>query len=390
MKKSVGLVTCYFHHNYGSMLQAYATEMIMERMKVPFQTIACKRPKDYMKCNALLYIIKKLLVGDWKMWYGKRRIAKYAKADLAFAENLKIRNAKFDEFASKYFHVSKLAKDRSELEQLAHDFSAFVVGSDQLWRTDSVEHGYFTLEWVPDEIRKIAYSTSIGVKKIPWFQISKNRWFMNRFDFVALREQSACDIYHELTGKTAHVVLDPTLLFTGKDWMKIQVVDPLTDGDYTFVYLLGNNPDQREYIKKVRLATGCKIVALLHLDDYIPSDNDFADEAPFNVGPCEFLNYIRNARYVFTDSFHCSVFSILYKKDFFTFSRFSETARQSTNTRIENLLHITGLEERRWDTSKSIMQAIKLKSDFSKVDERLDSLREKSINYLHTALEGLS
>lgn len=387
--KPIGLVTCYFHHNYGSMLQAYATEMMMQKLCVPFLTIACKRPKDYMKSSPLLYIIKKLLVGDWRMWYGKRKIAKYAQTDLSFAENLKVRNAKFDEFAQSCFHVSDLAKNRRELESMTNDYSAFLVGSDQLWRTDSVEHGYYTLEWVPDHIRKIAYSTSIGVKKIPWFQVKKNRWFMNRFDFVALREQSACDLYHELTGKTAQVVLDPTLLFTGEEWMKIQAVEPLTNGEYIFVYLLGNNPTQRDYIKKVSRKTGCKIVALLHLDDYITIDNDFADEAPYNVGPGEFLNYIRNARYVFTDSFHCSVFSILYKKDFFTFSRFSESAKQSTNTRIDNLLHITGLEKRRWDTGKSIEQALVLDSDFSRVDERLNCLREKSMSYLRTALAGL-
>ena len=244
----IGLVTCYFHHNYGSMLQAYATEMVMQKMHVPYLTIACKRPKDYMRANSLLYIVKKLLVGDWKMWYGKKKIAQKAKEDALFAENVRIRNAMFDDFSSLFFHVSKLAKDRRELEKMAEDFSAFLVGSDQLWRTDSVEHGYYTLEWVPDNIRKIAYSTSIGVKKIPWFQIEKNRRFMNRFDYVALREQSACDIYHQLTGKDAKVVLDPTLLFTGDEWLPIQSMNPLTEGKYIFVYLLGNNPDQREYV----------------------------------------------------------------------------------------------------------------------------------------------
>lgn len=95
---------------------------------------------------------------------------------------------------------------------MATNYSAFLVGSDQLWRTDSVEHGYYTLEWVPDGIRKIAYSTSIGVKEVPWFQVKKNRRFMNRFDFMALREQSACDLVYRLTGRKVQVVLDPTLL----------------------------------------------------------------------------------------------------------------------------------------------------------------------------------
>lgn len=62
--------------------------------------------------------------------------------------------------------------------------------------------------------------------------------------------------------------------------------------------------------------TGLKIVALQHLDEYIPSDEGFANETPYDVGPAEFLNYVRNSEYIFTDSFHCSVFSILYKRTF--------------------------------------------------------------------------
>ena len=95
------------------------------------------------------------------------------------------------------------------------------------------------------------------------------------------------------------------------------------------------------FFKQVKEKTGYKIVALQQLCDYIHSDEGFANETPY-VGPREFLNYIRNAEFVFTDSFHCSVFSILYKKNFFTFNRFAEGAKQSTNSRIDNLLHITG------------------------------------------------
>ena len=72
--KPIALVTCYFHHNYGSMLQAYATEMIMQQMHLPYQTIACKAPIDYMEENKAIYIVKKLLIGDWKMRLGKMKI----------------------------------------------------------------------------------------------------------------------------------------------------------------------------------------------------------------------------------------------------------------------------------------------------------------------------
>ena len=75
--KPIGLVTCYFHHNYGSMLQAYATEMIFQKMNLPYQTISCKSPIVYMQGNKLLYIIKKILIADWKMRIGKIKIEYY-------------------------------------------------------------------------------------------------------------------------------------------------------------------------------------------------------------------------------------------------------------------------------------------------------------------------
>lgn len=386
--KPIGLVTCYFHHNYGSMLQAYATEMIMQQMGLPFQTIACKAPINYMQENKILYIIKKLLIADWKMRLGKMKIERAKKENPMFAKNWEIRNKAFEQFAETFFHVSPYCKNREELTKMVENYSAFLVGSDQLWRTDSVEHGYYTLEWVPDHIRKIAYSTSIGVKEVPWFQVEKNKRFMNRFDHIALREQSACDLVYKLTGRKVPVVLDPTLLFTGDQWLEIQQQEPLTNGKYIFCYLLGDNPSQRKFIKRVKEKTGYKIVALQQLDDYIPSDEGFADEAPY-VGPREFLNYIRNAEYVFTDSFHCSVFSILYKKNFFTFSRFAEGAKQSTNTRIDNLLHITGLEERRMTNDKTIEEVVNFKRNFDGVDEKLNALRKSSMDYLYNAFKDL-
>ena len=387
--KPIGLVTCYFHHNYGSMLQAYATEMIMQEMELPYQTIACKAPIDYMEANKIGYVVKKLLIGDWKMKLGKMKVEREKKRNPTFAKNWAVRDAAFNKFADESFHLSPYCKNRKELSDMASNYLAFIVGSDQLWRTDSVEHGYYTLEWVPDGIRKIAYSTSIGVKEVPWFQIEKNRRFMNRFDYMALREQSACDLVYKLTGRKVQVVLDPTLLFTGEQWIGIQQIESLTTGKYIFCYLLGNNPWQRELIKRVKAETGLKIVALQHLDEYIPSDEGFADEAPYNVGPREFLNYIRNAEYVFTDSFHCSVFSILYKKKFFTFSRFSETAKQSTNTRIDNLMSLTGLQQRRVNTKTSVDAILNTQSDYAEVDKRLQLQRKSSMGYLRNALIGL-
>jgi hypothetical protein len=363
------------------MLQAYATEMMMRKLSLPFETIQCRKPKDYMEANKFLYVIKKLLIGDWKMWMGKKRIEKAKKMYPQFRENAEIRDKAFDDFANEMFHLSKFAPNREKLQELAYDYSAFLVGSDQLWRTDSVEHGYYTLEWVPDSIKKVAYSTSIGVKKIPWFQVEKNKRFMNRFDSMALREQSACDLVKSLTGRTVEVVLDPTLLFNGQEWLGIQDQEPIVKDKYIFCYLLGTNPMHRKEIKRISRECGCKIVALLHLDDYNPEDENFADIALY-VGPREFLNLIRNAEMIFTDSFHCSVFSILYHKNFFTFSRFAENAKQSTNTRIDNLLNLVGLQSRKVNGTIPLEQMANETIDYKTVEDKLNVARKKSFDYL--------
>ena len=324
------------------------------------------------------------------MRIGKIKIEYYKKKyPDSFGRNVDLRNACFDRFSQEYFHLSPYCKNREELKAMANNYSAFVVGSDQLWRTDSVEHGYYTLEWVPDNICKIAYSTSLGIKKVPWFQRKKNRWFMKRFNYMALREKSACDLVYKLIGREIQVVLDPTLLFTGEQWMHIQQEKPLTNGKYIFCYLLGNNPQQRLFISEVQKRTGLKIVALQHLDEYIPSDEGFANETPYDVGPAEFLNYVRNSEYIFTDSFHCSAFSILYKKNFFVFSRFSENAMQNTNTRIDNLLSLTNLSQRKIDTKKNIDNLLSMPLDYVDVDERLEILRKSSLAYLEQALKGI-
>lgn len=151
---------------------------------------------------------------------------------------------------------------------------------------------------------------------------------------------------------------------------------------------MGNNPWQRELIRQVRDTTGIKIVALQHIDDYIANDEGFADEAPYNIGPCEFLNLIRNAEYVFTDSFHCSVFLFFIKK-FFTFNRFDKNALQNTNTRIDNLLCLTGLSERRIIKSITVEKIITFAQGFDRVDEKLGELRKLSLNYLANSLADL-
>jgi hypothetical protein len=109
---------------------------------------------------------------------------------------------------------------------------------------------------------------------------------------------------------------------------------------------LGNNSWQRDCAKQLAERTGYKIVSLLHLDEYIASDKSCADFAPYDFTPVDFLAYIKNAEFICTDSFHCTVFSILFEKDFYTFRRYANNHAQSTNSRLDSLLSILDLKGR--------------------------------------------
>lgn len=120
----------------------------------------------------------------------------------------------------------------------------------------------------------------------------------------------------------ATVVADPTLLLNADDWAKeAKNANVDTSEPYIFCYFLGTNPNARKAANELKAKTGLKIIALRHMDEFVESDEQFGDEAPYAVDPNDFVKYIKDAEYVLTDSFHCSAFSIQFHKKFMTFYR---------------------------------------------------------------------
>ena len=123
------------------------------------------------------------------------------------------------------------------------------------------------------------------------------------------------------------------------------------------------------------------------MDEYIPKDENFADLTPYDIGPEEFVNLIRHASYVCTDSFHGTVFSIIFQRRFFTFDRFDSSSTISTNTRIETLLGMTGLESRRM-LEDSLPETVFEEIDFSASEKKIRKRRKESLGYLVRSLAG--
>ena len=292
-----------------------------------------------------------------------------------------------EKFCNSKFTVSKRYKNWQALSNGCKSYRAVVVGSDQLWLPSNIAGDYYTLSFVPDNVRKIAYATSFGVSRIAKGQEKKAKEYLSRIDYLSAREESGQKIIKRSTGRRVPLVCDPALLLTAEEWDQEATPGRLIDGKYIFCYFMGNNPWQRDFVKKLKKKTGCKVVALLHLDQYIKSDEKYVDEAPYDVSPADFINLVKNADYVCTDSFHGTVFSIIFERTFFTFKRFSEKATLSTNSRIDTLLKKMGVQDRLINENYSLNEIINKTVDYESVNINLSRFRMLSTKYIVDALK---
>ena len=388
--KKTAIVSCYFQHNYGSMLQAYATQMALDKLGYENETIDILGFNGEIKKAKLLYFAKASLTSDILLSkLGMARnvlIKKFSKNQ--YAQLSKVRSEKFDAFSRKQFRLSPKYNSKAELGNKCKDnYSSVLVGSDQLWLPGNIAADYYTLNFVPETVNTIAYATSFGQSSLPKDSSRKAALFLKKIRHIGVREESGQKLVKELAGRYVPVVCDPTLLFTGEEWLSIQKDKPIVEDKYILCYFLGNNPPHREFAKRLREATGCKIIALTHLDEFVKSDEGYADETPYNVDPADFLNLIRNATYVCTDSFHCSVFSMLYKKVFFTFRRYARKTKSSTNSRLDTLFRLAGVSERILEGAEDIQKCLYMEIDYNSVHQNFAKIREESYQYLQKALE---
>lgn len=388
--KKIAIVSCYFQYNYGSMLQAYATQMVLDKLGYDNETIDISGFNGEIKKAKMKYFIKASLTSDILLSkFGMAKTAlikKFSRSE--YAANSCIRSKKFNAFSKNYFRLSKRYGSKAELgNECEENYSTVLVGSDQLWLPGNIVADYYTLNFVPETVKTIAYATSFGQSSLPKDSAEKAKIFLKKIRHIGVREESGQKLIKELIDRDVPVVCDPTLLFTGDEWMSIQQEESMVKDKYILCYFLGNNPPHREFAKRLKEKTGYKIIALVHLDEYIKSDEGYADETPYNIDPADFLNLIRNAEYVCTDSFHCSVFSILYKRPFFTFRRYTRKTKSSTNSRLDTLFNMVGISGRIMNGNEDIEMCMDMKINYETVHKDLENVRKESYGYLLDALK---
>lgn len=387
-KKKIGLAIVTYKDNFGSALQSYATQKIVQKMGYDTEIIDIEGVLKQIQRKKIFFFLLRLLKKDELTYVFEKMISKF-KSDTTgdYSEKMAIRHEVYQSFYNQFFSFAPKKKSFAELGELCKSYDAVVVGSDQLWRPSNIAGKYFTLEFVPDEIKKIAYSTSFGVSVLPKFQRRHAKKFLSRIEHISVRENSGQKIVKEMANRDIPVVVDPTMLFDAEEWNEMLPCERMASGDYILCYFMGSNPEHRAFAKRLSILTGYRIIALLHGSVYIASDEEFPDEKPFDVGPTEFIDLIKNAKYMITDSFHGSVFSILNRTPFFAFRRYDDESAFSANDRLHTLLSWTGLEDRMLTGDEDVQDYADKKIDYDAVLNKVKTRREESIKYLEKAFE---
>lgn len=391
MTNKIALVTCYFIRNYGSQLQALATQLAVQKLGYDCEHICIDGLLPEINAGRKRFFVRNIF--DYGTWSDKipalKRMAYLKTTGKKYCQPIGLRNKMFDKFSSENFILSQRYTSKTQITSVAKDYYAFIVGSDQLWLPSNIAGDYYTLNFVPEDINKIALATSFGVSSLLKVEAKMASKFLNRINHVSVREQSGKELVKLVADRDVPVVCDPTLMLTSDDWDNLIPTDRIEKEKYIFCYLLGNHIEQREYIKLVSKKTGLKIIQIHSGNSFMFTRNErFADKEMFEAGPSEFLRMIRDAEFVFTDSFHCTVFSLQFKKNFYAFRRFATEGKTSTNGRLYSLLDIVNLQDRMLRGNEDIEEVIGKQIDYTQVHAALANFRQFTWDWLKTALQN--
>ena len=372
-KKSVGIVTLGNSTNYGGVLQATALYKTLKKLNYEPLMITCQKmpspwssPIEYVKIRVRLYgsdgIYSKLRIcgGVVKTLLSNAHYVKRKKKIDTFKTFIK-RNLK----STKYYSASE------DIIKSCPPMDIYVVGSDQVWNFEFTFGEFderFLLKFTPENSKKYAYAASTGGKKSEEY-IKKLLSEIRDFSAVSVREESL-EEQMKSQGGDAKTLLDPTFLMSSDEWIKLEKKPKAKlPKDYILVYYLERSSKNDSIIERVYNNLGLPVVD-------IGSDYGKAKYKRIivdTIGPAEFLYLAHHATYVITNSFHMTVFSILFEKKFLTVSRVNQESR------MEDLLHKLNMSE--WLLKNEKDWSIILKEYVSPIS-MLDQQKKESINFL--------
>lgn len=372
----VALLTWYDNENYGTALQAFALQKSINR-KMKCEIIKYKTPFGGYGID---YMLDPVLRRDLLYKIYDHTIMKVHKN--AYIEREKERRMKMEDFFNNKLVFSPYNVNAENISVLNQYYDRFVCGSDQIWNPNNFD-GHFYLDFVTDDNIRIAYAPSFGVASIiDEVQCKTIHELLKKFNYLSIRESAGKKIIEDIAERDCDICLDPTLLLDRSDWEKLADESTITlPSQYVFTYLLGRN---HRNLKKSKIVANTLKKNMLVQPYYLP-DYVNGEEIVSPSGPADFLNAIRNSSFVCTDSFHGTIFAILFRKPFVLFSRFNSKNRSSQNSRVESLLNLVGLSER-LDFNNIYSKTALLDMSFTNCEKSIELERKRSLEYLYNAL----
>jgi len=391
-KRKVGGVVIMHpnHNNYGTSLQGLATVRVIQKLGYPFRIIRYNKKRSLW--DVITTLPGYLRSGVWESIKTDRRNKKMQKLHPDYMENIKKRTEICNAFKEQYLYpLCDYYTGWKDLAEGSKNYDVIFVGSDQVWGPLSLYAGFYNLLFVDKTVPQFSYSSSFGKSFIMDHQKKGVANFLNKMDAIGVREVRGAEIVKELTGREATIVADPTLLLTRQEWEgQIKDSTAVINEPYILCYILGPRTDNRDAVMDLGKKLGLKVVSFNHMDWYEPADEYFGDIQNYSSNCLDFVKLLSNAEYVVTDSFHCTVFSIIFHKNFLTLYRLKPTDKRSSHSRIESLLGLMGLERRAvklMEDNEDLVSIINMKTDWELIDNKLNDLRNDSMDFLKRCLE---
>lgn len=368
-KKKIGILTFHNAHNYGAVLQAYALKTKLNRMGYDARVLNYRNKyiqRVYKKVIHIDFWKRDVLPSRWGKVIREVRDVFYGLKEW----RRQWRN--FEEFIGSNLldgNTRKLAA--KELEGTGCD--VYVLGSDQIWArelTHGMDPAYFG-QFAFGK-KKISYAASLPNGAIPENEKPYFKQYLKEISHISVREEKLAEELRTITGEEVTTVVDPTLLLEREDYEDLLLEKPIKEGKYVFAYFVVESEILQKCARKVADTLGYELIEL----HYKKTPTIKGENMVFDAGPREFLTYIRDAELVVTNSFHGTVFSILFQKKFYSVYK--------ENGRIENLLSFLDLSERHITNTEEIR--IDAEVSYEDAFTKLCNYREKSIQFLEKAL----
>lgn len=373
-KVKVSLITLHSSINYGSVLQTYATKHVFDRLNCEIVFVDYTRENntiqafaDRMQCRSLIKAFKFITFGllDRKInGIAIKRVEKRAMPMKLFLEKyVNLTERKYSSY-----------KDLLKFPPMA---DIYCTGSDQVWNSvwnNGVELPYF-LGYAPENSRRIAYAASIGREEIDEREKEIIMPYLKKYDYISMREQSGVKILSSM-GINADWVIDPTLMLTKEDWLKISKPIAKRKKHFLLVYILNWSKSIERYVKTIASIYELEIYRISKTKPLIPSVHGIRTIILEEVE--QFPSYFNEAFGIVTDSFHATAFSLNFHK------RFVVIPPPRFSTRVQSILDLTNTSECMEDTIEESFRFFEV--DWNRVDDVLNEERKKAYAFLKNAI----